>query len=157
MHNKTQKLFPKKKLFHFCPSCGPLCWESWVHAREPRRGSAVITPRVAPTQVSPRGERENQQKAWDAWIRRETKTRAERKDWKWEEEGAWEAKGHRTRVFSLIFESWDQRRWNTPQNSIKIQPASLTPLVILQETCCRAQLSLQRVTQEKRFRSSSCF
>lgn len=35
-----------------------------------------------------RGERENQQKARDAWIRRETKTQAERNDWKWEEEGA---------------------------------------------------------------------
>lgn len=64
-----------------------------------------------------------------------------------------EAEGHRARKFSLIFESWDQRRWNTLQNSIKIHPASRKLPVIIQEMAC--MLSLFAVCACARVRAGS--
>lgn len=71
-----------------------------------------------------RGETKAQEeRVWNGGKRGRTRKR----------ERVWETEGRHTPIFSLIFESWDQRRWNTLQNSIKIHPASLKLSIIIQE------------------------
>lgn len=158
----------KKFIAAFCPSVASFCAESHELYSVPTSWERLSNNYASSgSNTNFTGRQSGEEKATEKCetqkgIKRETKAReggSEKGVLEWGKEGECkmrreakgrkrgrsrecEAEGHHAWKFSLIFEPWDQRRWNTPQNSIKIQPGSLKLSVIIQETPRTARLSL---------------